>query len=430
MGRSPLTGAHRLAPGLLLALLCAVGPLPVFAQGSSSSGGLAPVTVGVMLPPQGASDPLQAAVARSLHEGTVMANEELGQNAELLGMPFKTVIETVGDTSGAVATAKALIAKGVVALVVGLGDAETVAVTGVADKAHVPLLNVLSERDGLRNQECSPYLFDIAPSAAMYLDALEGWFVGQGFRKWEFVVSNDQAGASMLDRARATLTRRHFAARVSGVVKVAPGKPVDPAALAAVAKDAPDVVVLLLDANDQLAFVKAYAASGMRAMITGFPEPAAQTRAFYRAWQAAAGGAQAGYRSEAWDASLPSFGAVQLNDRFQKRWGEPMDTSSWAAFMAFQVLYNTFTSGGARTPSAVQAYFEQPGTVFDVWKGVATSFRPWNHQLRQSLYLAHIEKDGSVTVVGTLPEVFKPGTSLVERLDQLGYQKGESRCHL
>lgn len=416
--------------GVLLVCLLALFPgMSARAQGKSGSDALPSVAVGVILPSETGADTLPGAVARSLRQGTVIANEELGQNAKLLGMPFSAVVETADSPDQAAAVARALVKRGVVALVAGLDDTQTAAVARVADGAKVPLLNVLAETDDLRNQACGPFLFDIAPSAAMYLDALEGWFVGQGFRKWEFVVSDDPKGASMLARARTTLSRRHFAARVAGVVKLEPGRPVGDGALQAIGKDAPDVVVLLVSAEDQLAFVKAYAAAGLKPLVTGFPAPEAQTRAFYKAWQAAAGRADAGYRAEAWDAELPSFGAVQLNARFQKRWNEPMDAASWAAFMAFQVLYNTFTSGSARTPPAIQSYFQASETVFDVWKGVATSFRPWNHQLRQSLYLIHLETDGSVSVVGTLPEVFKPGTSLVERLDQLGYQKGESTCH-
>ncbi|MEJ2667613.1 MAG: ABC transporter substrate-binding protein [Deinococcales bacterium] len=411
-------------------MLSILSPAPALAQSNQANGAESAVMIGLILPPTNGADPLQAAVARSMHEGAVMANEELGQNAKLLGMPFTVVTKTAADSTAAVTAAKQLIAQGAVTLVAGLEDAETEAVARVADKAKVPLLNVLAETDNLRNQACSPYLFDIAPSAAMYLDALEGWFVGQGLRKWEFVVSNDKVGTSMLARARATLTGKHFAARVAGVVRVKPGAPVDSATLQAIKKDAPDVVVLLLSANDQLTFVKAYAASGMKALITGFPYPDAQTRTFFKAWHETSGSAEAGYRSEAWDAKLPSFGAVQLNSRFEKRWNKPMDTASWGAFMAFQVLYNTLTSGGARTRAAIQTYFEQPNTVFDVWKGVGVSFRPWNHQLRQVLYLVHIEKDGSVSLVGTLPEVFKPGTSLLERLDQIGYSKSASQCHL
>lgn len=391
---------------------------------------MAPVMFGVILPPQGGGSPLQAAVARSLHEGTVIANEELGQNAKLLGMPFTSVTKTASSAAAAAAAAKQLIAQGAVALVAGLDDGPTEAVARVADQAKVPLLNVLAETDNLRNRACSPYLFDIAPSAAMYIDALEGWFVGQGFRRWEFVVSDDAIGSSMLARARYTLTHRHFAARVAGVLRLKPGAAVTPADLRSIQKARPDVVVLLISAQDQLAFVKAYAGAGLHALITGLPYPEAQTRTFFKAWQQAYGSARAAYRAEAWDATLPAFGAVQLNSRFRKRWHAPMDAASWGAFMAFQILYNTFTSGGARTRSAVQAYFEAPKTIFDVWKGVGVDFRTWDHQLRQPVYLAHIEKNGSVTVVGTLPEVFKPGTSLIERLDQIGYQKGESRCRL
>jgi hypothetical protein len=59
------------------------------------------------------------------------------------------------------------------------------------------------------------------------------------------------------------------------------------------------------------------------------------------------------------------------------------------------------------------------------------TFRRWDHQLRQSLYLVKINPDATsslelaamlarASLVGELPAIYMPGTEPVERLDQLG----------
>jgi ABC-type branched-subunit amino acid transport system substrate-binding protein len=433
-GRSPHTSATCGGPSvktwvvsLLTALVLASGA--GWAQGDATNAA-PPLQIGIILPPQTNLDPLQAAVATSARQGTVMAEDELGQNAALLGMPFKTIVETASTPEQATAAAQALVKRGVVALIGGGSDSAVLAMTKVADDAKIPLLNILAPADNLRNKDCSPYLFDIAPSTAMELDALEGWFVGSGFRRWVFVTTDDATGKAMVDRAEQGMKQRHFAAQVTGVVRVSADQASAAATLQAVKKGTPDVVVLLLPAQQQLAFARAFAGAGIDAQLTGLPYPAAETRTFYKAWLAAAGEAKGAYRAEAWEATLDSYGATQLNMRFEQRFHAPMDAASWAAYQGIKILYDTFTAGGATTSNAIVAFFENSTTVFDVWKGIGTSFRPWDHQLRQSLFLAHLEKDGSVTLVGELPAIYRPGTSPIERLDQLGDLKGTSRCHL
>ena len=72
--------------------------------------------------------------------------------------------------------------------------------------------------------------------------------------------------------------------------------------------------------------------------------------------------------------------------------------------------------------------------MFDLWKGIATSFRPWDHQLRQSMYLVEIREDPEASafdlglLVGQLPAIYLPGTDPNERLDQIGDLADRSRC--
>ncbi len=71
--------------------------------------------------------------------------------------------------------------------------------------------------------------------------------------------------------------------------------------------------------------------------------------------------------------------------------------------------------------------------MFDLWKGIGTSFRPWDHQMRQSMYLVKIREDepdpfAMGILVGELPAIYLPGTDPIERLDQMGDLEDRSTC--
>jgi hypothetical protein len=168
-------------------------------------------------------------------------------------------------------------------------------------------------------------------------------------------------------------------------------------------------------------------------MVTGFPYPEAQTRTFYRASRHAAPKLGAGHRISAWEATLDAYGARELNARYRMTYGEPMDDSAWAVYQGVKVLYEAAFFGGSTEPDAVLAYLSSPASVFDVWKGIGTSFRPWDGQLRQSIYLVKIDAAAQepftlASLVGELPAIYMPGTDVVERLDQLGDLAGVAAC--
>jgi ABC-type branched-subunit amino acid transport system substrate-binding protein len=395
--------------------------------------------IGVILPPAQAStgspaaDELAAAVARAATQGATMATDEFTFNAEMLGIDFALVTAEAAGADGVSQAAADLLAEhGVFGVVGGFDAQEAMALASWSAETGIPFVNVGSSDDQLRNGQCQPTMFHVEPSAAMYLDAMAGWYVRSGLRNWYFVRGSDDESTAQWQRILAGLRERHFGARSVGDAVIEPGTD-----LAAVARNidraGADLVVMLLPAVDQLTVLAGLEVGGVDAMVTGFPYPEAETRTFYAASRAAAPVLGAGHRISSWEATLDAYGARELNARYRATYGEPMDASAWAVYQGVKMLYDSAFFGGSYDPADVVAYLGSDQAVFDVWKGIGTTFRPWDGQLRQSLYLSKI--DASIddpftlaSLVGELPAIYMPGTDPVERLDQIGDMAAVTSC--
>ena len=88
-----------------------------------------------------------------------------------------------------------------------------------------------------------------------------------------------------------------------------------------------------------------------------------------------------------WHHTLERYGAGQLNDRFEARFQRPMQPHAWAGWMAVKVVWEGVLRTRGVDGASLVAYLRHEGTRFDGHKGKPLSFRSWNHQLRQPLYL-------------------------------------------
>jgi ABC-type branched-subunit amino acid transport system substrate-binding protein len=139
---------------------------------------------------------------------------------------------------------------------------------------------------------------------------------------------------------------------------------------------------------------------------------------------ARAGGNSAG-AAVLWDAGLERFGAGQLNDRYRARFGGAMDGAAWAGWIAVKALWEASLRSSSSDPGQIRAYLERDATQLDGHKGWPLSFRGWDHQLRQPLYLV---ADGRV--VSEVPERTGEEGSSRELLDRLGVGPAASTCNL
>lgn len=392
-----------------------------------------PVRIGIIHPPVEQSDPLKAAVARSANEGAIMAEEEFGFNASMFGFDF-AVVQREAEGEAVTAAAQDLIAsEDIFALAGGFDGEEARLLSQWAQDNAIPFINLIAADDALRNDLCRPSTFHMSPSAAMYLDALAGWYVRAGFRNWFTIVGDTDAAAAQHERMLWGLNERHFGAREVGSATMASGGAIDMSTIDQIESTGADLVVLLVSAQDQLSALAALEEAGLEAMVTGFPDPLAQTREFFAQSSQAAPNLGSAMRAIAWEPTLDAYGARELNARYQQRWEKPMEQAAWATYQSVKAFFEAAMFTGSTEADDVFAHLTAPTSVFDVWKGIGTSFRPWDHQLRQPLYLIDIDPAATEPrlagqLVGELPAIYMPGTDPIERLDQLGDLAAQSSC--
>lgn len=101
-------------------------------------------------------------------------------------------------------------------------------------------------------------------------------------------------------------------------------------------------------------------------------------------------------RVVAWDASLTRFGADTLNQRFLKRFGQPMREDAWTAWLAVKMLWEASLRTRSAAPGALAEFLGRPTTQFDGHKGRPLRFRASDHQLLQPLYVIDGERTTEV----------------------------------
>ncbi len=402
------------------------------------------------LRPQDPTSPEVAALAGFV--GARAAAEETAATARLLGRRFELVTAFAPTPEAAVREARRLVDHGVPFLLGGFDFASAQALAEFAQGSRVLFFNVGTPDARLRHEACARYAFHVEASDAMYIDTLADWFIrGLAFlvdedapegvriirrrptRAWFLVTSQAPVWQARRRRMQVALEQRHWGGRIAGDVTVGEGAGFDEV-FRAVRAARPDLVLLLIPPAAQLAFYEAYDRSGLAFEVTGFPEPVTQTRAFFRALlQAAPRTARGGIRTVLWEPTYKAHGALELSARVLERWRHPMDGPVWASWFTVKSVWELVLRSGTSDPERLVGVLEKGSVAFDGHKGIALTFRPWDHQLRQPVAMSRLvglnqDPMRLAEAVGTFPNVLAPGRDPTQVLDQLGDRPRETRC--
>jgi len=115
-------------------------------------------------------------------------------------------------------------------------------------------------------------------------------------------------------------------------------------------------------------------------------------------------------QARAWHEDYTKFAAGELNNRFRKAQGLPMDDDAWAGWAVLKLLSEAVARAQSTEPARILAYLRHE-MAFDGQKGVPQTFRDTG-QLRQPLLLVEAGK-----LVGEAPV---PGVVDSNDLDRLG----------
>jgi ABC-type branched-subunit amino acid transport system substrate-binding protein len=342
--------------------------------------------VGLVVPADG--------TAMAMEQGAALGLDEANALATLFGKRLQLRTESVPDREGAARAGAALVQAGAMALVGGRGAGFADALREVAAAGGPLFLNVAAPDDRLRQDGCARQMFHVIPSVTMYVDAAAQWADRRRLVRWAVVGDGTPRAREIEAAARRALARRAGAALVAEAE----------ADLVLLAEEGPAAREVLARARAAGRGARVFGIGG--ALPEELPPDAA-----------------AGDWIVGWHRDLVRFSASELNGRFRQRFARPLAETSWAAWAALKMSGEALVRAGARDGAALRQYLGS-APPFDGHKGTALTFRPWDQQLRQPVY-----------VIGPRPGAERAGFTVLAdlpgaNLDAIGILAAESRCRL
>lgn len=344
-------------------------------------------------------------------EGIAGAEVAIGDNnttGAFLGQRFTLDVAEVKPDADVVPAFEALLSKGVTYILADLSAEQLLSIADLARDEGVLILNVGSTDDRLREQECRSLIFHTAPTRTMLADGLAQYLIWKQWRRWVLVHGShapDKLFADALRRAaerfggeivaEKEFTDTGTARRTdSGVVQIQRQMPV-------FTQDFPEHDVLLVADESE---------------VFGTYLP-------YRTWIARPVAGTAGLIPSAWHPASEQWGGTQIQNRFAKATGRRMLSKDMAAWTAVRVVGEAATRMQSAETAKLADYLRSDDFSIAAFKGQKLTFRKWNGQLRQPIFLG----DGR-SVVSTSPQ--EGFLHQVSELDTLGVDQPETQCVL
>jgi ABC transporter substrate binding protein (PQQ-dependent alcohol dehydrogenase system) len=333
------------------------------------------------------------------YPGAVVALEESAFHGMAAGDEFelrREIAQTPQDLRSAL---QKMIKDGVQLFLLDLPSEQVATLAEAAQDQNVLLFNVTALSDGLRQQQCQPNLFHLAPSRTMLTDALAQYLI---FKKWRSVLVLKGPRPADEDYFQAfQRSARRYGLQVEAVKNFVLGT--DPrergqnnVALLTAGSDAD--VIMVIDSDGEFARAVPYQTQQPQLVVGA-----------------------AGLVPDWWHWAWRRHGAPQLNDRFIRATGRLMTGYDWSSWMAVKAIAEAVLRTQSSKLERLRAHLTSEELVLDGFKGYQLNFRPWNNQLRQPIFLATYD-----WVVARAPlEGFLHQTN---NLETLGLDETENEC--
>ena len=323
---------------------------------------------------------------------------------QLASADLKIVLHDIAldDVQQAKTQMLALAQKGVRHFLLDLPGAAALELSKALQTTDLLLFNVSALDDSLRRTACSANLFHTLPDESMMADATAQFLTARKWTRVLLLTSSAAADASRIAATRKAIKRYGIKVVADKTFKLSNDpreRDLGNVALLTAGTDADAVWVV--DTDGEFARDVPYR--------TNLPRPVVGS---------------AGLVAEAWQTSWERYGAPQLTRRFKKAANRPMAGADWAAWIATKAIIEV----ALKLPDARQhrRALRSPDLVLDGFKGARLSFRSWDQQLRQPVFLAHGGIGGGIAGVAPFDGFLHPSNNL----DTLGADEKESPCKL
>ena len=358
--------------------------------------------------PKSALSLIEVPAANDGVAGARLAIDDNNTTGRFLDQQFSLEDIRLEGGADAAAATSALAERGVSLVIVDVPADALLKAADAGAARKLLFFNVGAIDDRLREEDCRANVIHTAPTRSMLADALAQYLVWKQWRRWLLVVGSHAEDKLYGDALRRSAKR--FGARIvqekvfedtggarrtdSGVVQIQRQLPV-------FTQGAPAYDVLV--AADESEVFAAY-----------LP---------YRTWDPRPVAGSAGLVPTTWDGAHDQWGAVQLQDRFMRKFSRRMTARDMQAWTAVRMIGESASRTRSADPKAMLDFLTGPDFALAAFKGQRLTLRDWNLQLRQPILLS----DGR-TIVSVSPQ--EGFMHQVSELDTLGFDRPESRCRL
>ncbi|WP_428609879.1 ABC transporter substrate-binding protein [Sedimenticola sp.] len=261
------------------------------------------------------------------------------------------------------------------------------------------MFNVAAPDDRFRVEQCRKNLLHTLPSRAMLSDALSQYLMKKRWSKWMLVEGPLQGDKRFAEAMRRSAKK--FGAQIVEQKIWDGGRDARRTAQAEVPRLTQGADYDVLIVADELGDFGEYLM-----YRTWAPRPVAGTQGLF---------------PTAWYWTIEQWGAAQLQDRFVKFSGRPMDARDYAAWAAVRSVVEGAVRTGSSVSDKISQYIQSPEFELAAYKGRKLSYRPWSGQLRQPVALT-----GARSLVTQSPQ--EGYLHRVSELDTLGFDRPEVHC--
>ncbi|MEQ1951120.1 ABC transporter substrate-binding protein [Mesorhizobium sp. CN2-181] len=344
-------------------------------------------------------------------QGVAGANVAINDNnttGKFLNQKFTLDVTEVKPDADVVPVFSEMVAKGDRYVLTDLSAKQLLSIADIARDNGVLLFNVGATDDSLREEDCRVNVFHTAPTRSMLADGLAQYLIWKQWPRWVLVFGSHERDQLFADALRRAATR--FGGQIvaekefkdtgtarrtdSGVVQIQRQLPV-------FMQDLPDHdVVLVADESEVFGTYVPFR--------TWIPRPVAGT---------------AGLTPSGWHPASEQWGGSQIQNRFAKASGRRMLSKDMAAWTAARIIGDAATRTQSNDEKKIEAFIRDDKFSIAAFKGQRLTFRKWNWQLRQPIFLG----DGRSVVTTSPQEGFLHQFS---ELDTLGVDQPETKCVL
>ena len=356
--------------------------------------------------------------------GATLAVEELNASGGVLGRKVELIAEDSVNPATAVNKAQKLLERDKVVVLIGeVSSASAGAIAEQALKYKTAYFNTGANSDALRGQSCNRYMFHVEGCNTMYAKTIGMWQKEYNLvkdAKWYFLTADYAFGHDLFRVASRFLQDN------GGIVLANDMVPTNTADYSTYIQKVralqPDFVYLNLAGVDQTAFLKQYKENNLPFPLAG---GVMDTVPFW----AAGIDNLCGHWQSLWYHGLKVPAAQAFTKRFWNRFDGPPDNQAWGDYVAMKIVAQTFTETKSTDTATLVAHLEK-GATFDILKERAGSFRAWDHQLLQEMYVLVVKSKAQSKDKWDIFDIVRAMPGSKDSLDLIQPTQAENPCKM